>query len=113
MEDLDEIGRKKTSPAARIAAPVALLVAALICISLISSSSNEDSPAPGAQQTQQQGAGNGGGKKKETPKTYEVVPGDSLTGIADEFGISIKRIQRLNDLGELEAIIPGQELKLR
>lgn len=43
---------------------------------------------------------------------YEVKLGDTISGIASKFGISIDTIRWANDLKSIEAIKPGQKLKI-
>jgi membrane-bound lytic murein transglycosylase D len=50
-------------------------------------------------------------KKKGKQKSYTVTEGDNLTGIADEFGVTVSEIKDWNDL-ESDKIYSGQVLKL-
>lgn len=43
---------------------------------------------------------------------YKVAPGDTVSGIAQKFGISIDTIRWANDLPSISAIKPGQTLKI-
>jgi len=43
---------------------------------------------------------------------YEVRPGDTVSGIAEKFGISIDTIRWANNLKSIKAIKPGQKLKI-
>jgi len=43
---------------------------------------------------------------------YEVRPGDTISGIASKFGISLDTLRWANDLSSIEAIKPGQILKI-
>jgi teichoic acid transport system ATP-binding protein len=108
---------------ARIAAALAL-VAAIAAIALIVSGSLGDDESS-------ESSGNGGGKQaradeepsseetateetgEELPETYEVQSGDSLSTIADEYGISVERLERLNPEVDPAALATGQTLKLR
>lgn len=42
--------------------------------------------------------------------TYEVQPGDTLSVIAERFGVSIEAISRANNITDVDEIKPGQEL---
>lgn len=96
----------RISWAARILAPLALIVAIVAFVVIISGSSGDGGGSDGSgQQTERTNKG-------EIPKTYSVQPGDSLTSIAEEFGISIKRIERLNPGLDAQTLNEGQELKL-
>lgn len=43
---------------------------------------------------------------------YEVQPGDTVSGIAEKFGISIDTVRWANNLKSIKAIKPGQKLKI-
>jgi LysM repeat protein len=108
MAEQSEPWRKprRTSWIPRILAPVAL-VAVVIAVFVIVNSTVGDS-----------GGGSSSGnttvsqQKGEIPKTYTVQAGDSLTSIADKFGISIKRLERLNPDVDSQTLNEGAELKL-
>lgn len=104
----------------RIAAALAL-TAAIVAIVLIVGGSLGGDEEP---------AGKNGGKEaraeepsteetvseetdEELPETYEVQSGDSLSTIADEHGISVERLERLNPDVDPAALATGQTLKLR
>lgn len=44
------------------------------------------------------------------PRTYVVQPGDTLHGIALQFGTTIAELQRVNDLADTNVIVIGQVL---
>lgn len=46
------------------------------------------------------------------PSTYRVVSGDTLSGIARRFGVSVSSIQQLNNMGSSTAIRVGQVLRI-
>ena len=43
-------------------------------------------------------------------QSYEVVPGDTLSAIANRFGLTLQTILRANGLREGDPLIPGQQL---
>ncbi len=43
---------------------------------------------------------------------YEVQPGDTLSGIADKFSISVDTIKWANNMDDVSSIKPGQKLKI-
>jgi LysM repeat protein len=45
--------------------------------------------------------------------TYTVVAGDSLSGIAEQYGTTVAALMRLNGLADPDAVFVGQELVLR
>lgn len=101
---------KKTSTIARILALVALIAAVVVVFMVVSGStgSDDDSATKNNKASKQNQA-----NKKKTPKTYEVQPDDTLTGIAAENGVSVERIQELNPELDPQALQAGQNLKLR
>jgi len=106
--------QRRTSPLARIIAPLALVGTAIILIIVISSSTGEGDSARG-----ERGGGKNSGatttttKTQKPPKKYEVQEGDSLSVIADRFGVSVEEITRLNPGIDAQALTAGQTLKLR
>ncbi len=91
---------------ARILGPLALIAVVIAFVVIISGASDSgDSSSDSTTKTERENQG-------EIPKTYVVQPGDSLTTIADEFGISIKRIERLNPELDAQTLNEGQEIKL-
>jgi hypothetical protein len=107
MADRDEPWRSssQTSWIPRILAPLAL-IAVVIAVFLIVTS-YEDSGSSGGGETTTASA-----KKGEIPKTYVVQSGDSLSSIAEQFDISVDRIERLNPDIDAQTLNEGQELKL-
>ena len=99
---------KKSSPIARILAVVAL-AAAIVVVFVVVTGSTDDDQGQMSNQASKQNRQN----KQNTPKTYEVQPDDTLTGIAAEFGVSVEKIQDLNPDLDPQALQAGQELKLR
>ena len=118
---------RQRSWVARIAAPLAL-VAAIVAVALIISGSlgGDDEPSTGGaddgstrtERTGGEGSGSGQSSAEEegeedSPETYEVQSGDSLSTIAAEFGLSVEKLQRLNPDADSTALATGQILKLR
>ena len=110
---------------ARIAATLAL-AAAVVAITLIVSGSlggdEEPTDPAGKGEGKRARADNSGSEPEESgeeesaeelPETYEIQSGDSLSTIADEFGISIERLERLNPDVDPAALATGQTLKIR
>jgi LysM repeat protein len=42
--------------------------------------------------------------------TYEVQPGDTLSGIADQLGVDLETLAEANDIADPDLIYPGQVL---
>lgn len=51
--------------------------------------------------------------RKPTESKYIVEIGDTLEGISVKTGVSVRRLLKLNEGLDPQAISPGQELKLR
>lgn len=106
---------KRTSPAARIVATLALIGAVLAVVVVISSATDSGS-------SQNANGANGGGKaaKQQKPKqprtkakTYVVQSGDTLIAISNKTGVSVEEILALNPEVDPQILIAGEELKLR
>ncbi len=64
---------------------------------------NGDEDTNGATPTT--GEGNG-----DTPGTYTVQPGDRLSDIAEQFGVTVDALVEANNIEDPDIIYPGQEL---
>ncbi|MCL5959558.1 MAG: LysM peptidoglycan-binding domain-containing protein [Chloroflexi bacterium] len=53
-----------------------------------------------------------GGSRNSVPRTHEVQPGDTLGGIALQYGLSERALADLNKLDSPDLIVVGQELLL-
>jgi LysM repeat protein len=97
---------------ARLAALLALLAAAVavVVVVLASGSSPPSSSAPSATRTAVTQPARQA--SRATPRAYVVKAGDTLTVIADETGVSLDEIQRLNPDVDPNALQTGQRLKL-
>lgn len=51
-------------------------------------------------------------KPRDSVVTYIVQPGDTASGIAQKFGVSVDTVRWQNDLESIEAIKPGQKLEI-
>ena len=51
--------------------------------------------------------------QKTEPKTYLVKDGDTLTNIAEKYGMTVDQLARLNNLKDSSNVNVGQTLKLR
>jgi 3D (Asp-Asp-Asp) domain-containing protein len=52
------------------------------------------------------------GAEQLRPSVYEVLPGDTLSGIAAKFDIDVDTIVRTNSLGSADLVQPGQSLTI-
>jgi LysM repeat protein len=102
---------------ARLIAPVALGVFAILFFAVILSSGSSDS-----KQGKQPSAATGKPSSNSTRKTksrtparstYTVKIGDNLPAIAKKTGVSVQKIQELNPQMDPYGLQGGQKLKLR
>lgn len=97
----------------RVIAPLMLILAIVAVVVVVTGSLGiEESDEP-EQTVSPKGAHDGDDDGAETPKTYTVEEGDLLTTIAEEFGVSVKRLERLNPDIDPQTLNPGQEITLR
>jgi LysM repeat protein len=105
---------KRSSAPARVFAVATLVVALVVAIVVIGGAlgggDSKDSSGHGhkgaaAHQARQQ--------KREIPATYEVESGDTLISIAHHNGVTVARIEALNPEVDPQALIVGEQLKLR
>jgi LysM repeat protein len=96
---------------ARLAAPLALLAAAVAVVIVVQASrSDPQSSAPAATRTAVTQPARA--TRRATPHAYVVKAGDTLTVIADKTGVSLDEIQRLNPDVDPNALQTGERLKL-
>lgn len=106
-------GSPPASSAARIIAPLALLAVTLVVVIVVAASIGEQGGGGGGERSGDGRERTGATKTERPPKQYVVQPNDSLVAIADEFGLTVEEIQRLNPGTDPQALVTGQELKLR
>ncbi len=105
---------RRFSLAARVLAPLALVLALLAVYLVVTGSMGiDDDASDEPETTSSKGAHDGQGDGAETPKTYIVEDGDSFGTIAEKFGVSVERLVRLNPEVDPQTLNPGQELKIR
>lgn len=102
---------KRTSPAARIFAVIAL-IAAVVVVLVIASSAMNESASSGSHHHKHQ-AQKEQKKHRTKAKTYTVQTGDTLTAIAHKTGVPVSEILALNPEVDPQILIAGQTLKLR
>jgi LysM repeat protein len=98
----------------RLLAPLALilvLIAVLVIVTENTSDSNKAEQVTKAKIDSEGKSGDGDGA--ENPKTYVVEEGDTLSGVAAKFDVSVKRLERLNPDIDPQTLSAGQELKIR
>ena len=52
-------------------------------------------------------------RQPRTPATYTIKANDTLTGIAEQHGITVERLQELNPDLDPQGLVAGQKIKLR
>jgi LysM repeat protein len=105
--------KRNTAPA-RVFATIALVAGFLVVVLVIATS--VDGGGSGGSQTPTpagQVAPSGGPGKVNTPATYVVQNGDTLTSIAHKTGVSVVRIQALNPHVDPQILTSGEKLRLR
>lgn len=97
---------------ARLAAPLALLAAA-VAVVIVVQASRSDPPGSASQPaTRPTATQPDRPARRAKPRTYVVKAGDTLTVIADETGVSLDEIVRLNPDVDPNALQTGQRLTL-
>jgi LysM repeat protein len=110
---------RSSSISARVLAPAALVASALAVLVVIAASigggdgSNAgggDSDPPTAVQ---QPTGQPTTAAPPQPETYTIEAGDTLGAIAEETGVPVDTLQEINPELDPQALIAGQQIKLR
>jgi LysM repeat protein len=104
---------KRGSPFARILALVALLGTVALLFVVISSSMGEGGEGDDSSAQTVSPRSDPDKEGPETPREVTVEEGDSLSGIAVKYGVSVKRIERLNPDLDPNTLATGQTVKLR
>jgi LysM repeat protein len=103
---------QRISWASRLLAPLALIAVLLaIGIIVVTNSSDSDKAGDSGARVSEEEKGDGDGA--ENPRTYVVEEGDTLSGVAAKFDVSVKRLERLNPDVDPQALGTGQELTIR
>ena len=90
------------------------MITIVVIIVISASLGGDDAPSgSGAQRGGKGGATTTTTKTEKPPKKYVIQPGDSLSAIANRFGVTVEEIQSLNPDADAQALVTGQELKLR
>ena len=100
---------------ARLLAPAALVTLAIAVILIVLSSAGGDD-GPERATTAEEGSATtapAAGGKRAPRSTYRVKRGDTLGSIAEKTGVEVERLQELNPQLDAQALIAGQNIKLR
>jgi LysM repeat protein len=107
--------KRRVSIIARVLAPLALAAAVIAVLIVVSGST------PSSEESSHRHHAKGGNDKPdqsqpadqdENQDTYVVQAGDTLDGIAQENGVSVAKLQELNENVDTQALVPGSTLKL-
>ena len=106
---------------ARFLAPLALVAVVVALFSVVSASQSPEEEARPNQPTEAQsqsspsedGERRGGRRERRQRRTYVVEPGDTPSAIAEETGVPLEEILRLNPDLDPQTLSPGQRLRLR
>lgn len=106
--------KTKNSLIARVLALTALVGAVVAVVVVVNSETGGNETAVERKAGGNKSGGQGGNQDKQpAKKVYVVEEGDTLTVIARKNGVPVARIEELNPDVDPQALIPGQELKLR
>jgi len=102
----------------RYLAPLALLACAAAVLLTVRATLQEDTPTtttrPAAEQSEERQEGERGTTRRTRGRrTYTVQPGDTLSQIAEETGVSVEQILELNEDVDPQSLSAGDRLRLR
>jgi LysM repeat protein len=104
--------KQRSSSTARIAAASALVLALILSMVVIGSSVGGGSSDSGKRHHSGATA-HKAAKEQHVPASYEVQSGDTLTSIAHETGVPVRKIEALNPGVDPQILIAGEKIKLR
>jgi LysM repeat protein len=110
------MGAQPASNSARLLAPVALAVFAVVFFAVILSSGSDDDGGDKAAATGAERVSKSNRKsesRKRSASTYTVKLGDNLPGISRKTGLTVEQIQELNPELDPYGLQTGQKIKLR
>src|SRR3954453_22764779 len=120
------MNQRTRKSAARFLAPLALIVALIAFVMVISNSGSNDSGNTGSTSSDPSAASTTKAqakttvtkakkavKKKAAAKTYTVQAGDSFGAIASKTGITVEQLQELNPNADSRLLQTGQKLRVK
>ena len=110
------MGPQPARNSARLLAPVALGLFAVIFFVMIFSSGSDDAKNGDRSASQSKRASKQTKKsppRKRVPPTYTIKKGDNLPSIASKTGLTVQQIQELNPELDPYGLQSGQKIKLR
>lgn len=108
----------RRSPA-RWLAPIAIVAVGAAAYGIVKSGSGDGSSSRGSTRpsSQRQAGGRAGAETttdaQPARRSYVVRSGDTLSSISLETGVAVARLQELNPDVDVQALQPGQRLRLR
>jgi LysM repeat protein len=97
----------------RVMAPIALVAVLVAVFVIVSENTGDSNNAEQDTKAKIESEGKKDGEGAENPRHYSVQEGDTLSGIASKFDVSVKRLERLNPDIDPQALGAGQELTIR
>ncbi|MCB0876820.1 MAG: LysM domain-containing protein [Solirubrobacterales bacterium] len=97
----------------RILGPLALIAVLIAVYVIVQQNTGDGSKAEQDTKAKIKSEGKKDGAGAENPRNYTVEEGDTLSGIAAKFDVSVKRLERLNPDIDPQALGAGQELTIR
>ena len=106
------------SSPARFLAPLALVAFCIALFMVVTSSSTDPETTAPNRATEASPTGSPDGderprRERKGPRRYTVKPGDTPSSIAEETGVPLEEILRLNPDLDPQTLSPGQRIKLR
>lgn len=102
---------------ARFLAPLALVAFGIALFMVVTSSPSDTETEEPNRATESQPADTSNGDERESerkgPRRYRVKPGDTPSSIAEETGVPLEDILRLNPDLDPQTLSPGQRIRLR
>ncbi len=91
-------------------APLAILVIGAATLAIVNAGGSDGGGGATTTATERHASTT---KKRTTRKVYVVRTGDTLSSISISTGVPVSRLQRLNPSVDVQALQPGQRLRLR
>ena len=110
----------RSSTSARVLAPAALVVCALLFLFVVATSGGggggdgeEKSDSANTQTQTSRSTAPKKRPKRTKGSTYTVKTGDTLGSISEKTGVGVEELQELNPQLDPQALVSGQKLKIR
>ena len=94
-------------------APIALVAVLIAVFVIVSQNTGDSDKAEQDTKAKIDSEGKKDGPGAENPRHYTVEEGDTLSGIAAKFDVSVKRLERLNPDVDAQALGADQVLTIR